>query len=82
MKAIAQRLAVVAITLSLGACASTANFDRYADSVTAFKTATDQTSQAVAAQVLMVREIDRMRMFAQLSETQNPCDLRWVSTIT
>ena len=78
MKAIGQWLAVAAIALSLGACASTADFDRYADSVTAFKTATDQTSQAVAAHVLMVREIDRTRMFAQLSETPNPCDLRWV----
>jgi len=78
MKTTAQWVAAAVIALLLGGCASTADFDRYADSVTTFKTATDQTSQAVAAHVLMVREIDRTRMFAQLAETSNPCDLKWV----
>ena len=41
--------------------------------------ATDKTSQAVAAHILMVREIDRTRMFTQLAETPNPCDLGWVA---
>ena len=72
-------MAVAATALSLGACASISDFDRYAESVTAFKTATDKTSQAVAAHILMVREIDRTRMFSQLAETADPCDLAWVA---
>ena len=78
MRAAARLVSVAAVALSLGACASTADFDRYTESVTAFKTATDKTSQAVAAHVLMVREVDRTRMFTQLAETPNPCDLGWV----
>lgn len=79
MRATARLTSVVPIALLLGACASTADFDRYTESVTAFKTATDQTSQAVAAHILTVRQIDRTRMFAQLAEEPNPCDLGWVA---
>lgn len=79
MRATAQWLAVGVTALLLGACASTAEFDRYTESVTAFKAATDQTSQAVATHILMVREVDRARMFTQLAETPNPCDLAWVA---
>lgn len=63
---------------SLCGCLSTADFDRYGENVMAFKTATDKTSQAVAAHILTVREVDRTRMFAQLADTPNPCGLDWV----
>ena len=70
--------AVAATAILLGACAPTTDFSRYAESVTAFKTATDQTSQAVAVHILSVRDIDRTRMFTQLAENPNPCDIGWV----
>ncbi len=67
------------VALSLVACGSTADFDRYKDSIAAFKTATDQTSTAVAAHILTIRDVDRERMFTQLSDTRNPCELLWVA---
>ena len=70
---------MVATALWCGGCASTGDFNRYAESVAAFKTATDQTSQAVAAHILTVRNVDQTRMFTQLGETQDPCELGWVA---
>ena len=79
MRTTARWAAVAATALTLVACASTSDFDSYAESVMAFKMATDQTSQAVAAHILKVREVDRTRMLAQLAETRNPCRLGWVA---
>lgn len=66
------------MTFAVSACA-TADFERYEQSITAFKNATDQTSQAVSGQILGIGTWDRERMLEQLRATANPCDLPWVA---
>lgn len=75
-----RRAGLAGVTLLfLGACGSTADFDLYRESITSFKTATDQTSLAVAFHILTVRDVDRARMFAQLEQVDDPCTLSWVA---
>ncbi len=74
------RLIIVSMgALVLSACGSTTEFDRYKESIAAFKTATDQTAEAVSVHILTIRQVDRERMFSQLAETRNPCALPWVA---
>lgn len=65
------------LLLVVSACA-TADFDRYEESIAAFKSATDQTSEAAAAHILTIRSWDRTRMVEQLRDARNPCALSWV----
>lgn len=67
----------LAVLVLVSACAS-ADFDSYHESISAFKSATDQTSEAVAARILTIRTWDRTRMVEQLRDAKDPCELEWV----
>ncbi|HMA16074.1 MAG: hypothetical protein ACM35H_05780 [Bacteroidota bacterium] len=77
MKALHFTWPLLAMVIAVSGCA-TADFEHYQQSITAFKTATDQTSQAVSTQILGIRDWDRERMLEQLRPAADPCELRWV----